>query len=175
MNNNMKSWMDLIFVVTPVVLSPIIAWLLGHSGLPSEEARMNYHLKRLDLISKLNQMQSEITDDRIKEMFDAELEICKQQMAFHSHEMIVQTNDLSSVPKTWIGKIFLTNPSKTIKQRVFKGLFYFFLAIFIFGLSAALLLPSQTPDQDWKLSLFGSLLYLSLALGFRALARPKSK
>jgi hypothetical protein len=172
MDKNMKSWMDLIIVVTPVILSPIIAWLLSHTGLPSEEARMNYLLKRLDLISRLQQIQTELKDDRLKEMFDTELEMCKKQMAFHRHDMIVQEEDMGSEPKSWIGRFFLNSPSKTIKQRVFKGLFYFFFVTFIFGLSTPLLLSDQF-KEDWRYALLGSFFYLLMALAFRAMAKPK--
>ena len=169
-----KEWIGLIGVM-PVILSPIIAWLTSHSGLPREEARINYLNKRLDLILRLYQMQTELKDDRLKEMFDTETEMCKEQMAFHRHDMSIQADDMGSEPKSWVGKFFLYGPSRTIKQRVFKGLFYFFFATFIFGLSTPLILSNDFPKGDWVYALMGSVFYLLMALGFRAMARPKLK
>ncbi|MGA3281632.1 MAG: hypothetical protein ABSD50_11685, partial [Smithella sp.] len=48
--------------VVPVVVTPFIVWALSRFGIPSDEARMSKLSKRLDLISRLHQMQSEIND-----------------------------------------------------------------------------------------------------------------
>lgn len=169
-----KVWIALIGAI-PVLLSPIIAWLANHSELQKEEARINYLNKRFDLILRLHQMQTELKDDRLSEMFDSEIEMIKKLMADHRHNISIQENDVRSIPKSWIGKFFLYGPSRTIVQRIFKGLFYFFFVAVIFGLLSLLIVPNDMLKEDRGYAVIGFIAYLLIALGFRAMAKPKVK
>lgn len=161
-----------LFGIAPVVLSPVIAYLLSHSAVQKDEDRMSDLTKRLDLIARLNQMHDELKDERLKEIFDAELEMCKQQVVLHKQVMSDHDQDKGSGPKSWVSRFFLDSPSRTIKQRVFKGLFYFFFAISILVLSLVLIQDKDVTDLDKSSIIIGSVFYLFLAMLFRAMAKP---
>lgn len=169
-----KEWIAIIGVV-PVVLSPVITWLSNHSELQKEGARIDYLNKRFDLILRLNQMKTELKDERLSEMLDSELEMCKSQMASHQHNVNVQEKVIGSKPKSWIGKFFLFGPSRTIAQRIFKGLFYFFFTAVIFGLLSLLFITNELPKEEKGYAVMGFLIYLLIALGFRAMAKHDLK
>ena len=159
--------------VFPVVLTPLIVWALNRFGTSSDEARITQLSKRLDLIARLHQMQSEIKDPSLKELFDAESEWCKQYLTSQAH---VEATFLDKVrkaePLSLISRLFLTTPSITKKHRVLRAFFYVFFIFFILELLAfiAVLFSSGLQNVNFVF-LGGALFYLSLALVFRMFAR----
>jgi|GEM_PF-2566953 len=166
--------------VVPVVVTPFIVWALSRFGIPSDEARMSKLSKRLDLISRLHQMQSEINDPALKNLLDAESEWCKHYLESQTHvEASFQDEVRKDEPQLLIARFFLTNPSGTKKHRVLRGFFYVFFIFFILELLGfiVVLFPSNTQNsEDFKTAfLCGALFYLLLALIFRMLAQRKLK
>jgi hypothetical protein len=155
----------------PVLLSPLVVWVLGRSNASGEAARVEYLSKRLDLIERLNKMRSDITDEQLTVILSRELSHCETFLAHRPPFVVPLTVSETAKKQSWLGRFFLTAPSKNIRQRVFKGLFYFFLMIFALGLLAAPVLFAKQ-GSDAYTGLIGVTLYLLLALGCRALAKP---
>jgi hypothetical protein len=71
-----------------------------------------------------------------------------------------------------LARFFLTAPSTTTKQRVFKVLFHLSLSFYALSLIAAIAV-SLGNDPDRFFAFFGSAVWLVLALVFRRIARPR--
>ena len=158
----------------PVLLSPIVAWLLGRSKLSRELATIDYLNKRLDLLERANKLQASIAPGPVKELLDAELSQYKSLLQQPSLALeAAQLPGKGEVPSR-VDRFFLTAPATTIRQRVFKGLFYFFFAFALIGLLAPLALlfePQYKAMEILPATILGSAFYLLLALACRRAAR----
>ena len=155
----------------PVLLSPLIVWVLGRSNASGEATRVDYLSKRLDLMERLHKMRSDITDEQLMAIISRELSHCEAFLAHPPPFVIPLAVAETTKKQSWLGRFFLTAPSKNIRQRVFKGLFYFFCMFFAVGLFTVPVLFAKN-DPDAYYALIGFTFYLLLALGCRALARP---
>src|ERR1700694_1761079 len=108
----------------PVLLSPIIVWVLGRSNASGEGTRVEYLSKRLDLIERLNKMRSDITDEQLAAIISRELSHCEIFLSHPPPFVVPLAVSGTAKKQSWLGRFFLTTPSKNIRQRVFKGLFY---------------------------------------------------
>jgi hypothetical protein len=171
-----RQLIPVVIAVLPVLLSPIVPWFLKRSGWSREESRMAYLDKRLDLLTKLHNMQLELKDDRLITIFDRELDLCRSYLVGNQPALAELTSDDAQVPEqSKLGRFFLSTPAKTTKGRVLKGFFYFFFVSFIFyGLFFPFLLRQQG-ESDWFVMFIGALFYLGLALIFRRWAKTSQE
>jgi len=159
----------------PVLLSPIVAWALASSGVSYELARLDYLTKRLDLIEKLKTLRSETTKGEFGRLIEAELNnvdifLGRRRDFLQAHTGAGESHQ----PKSWYGRIFLLSRSQSVRQRVFKGLFYLFAGFITFG-SFGIVLTAVRGDKQWYYGLMGLLLWIGLALTFRRIAKPRSE
>jgi|SRR5882672_9790831 len=158
----------------PVIVSPIVAWYLGRSTISREAATIDYLNKRLDLLDRVNRLQAQLSDGPMKDLLEAELR--HYRLFLDQPPKVAATADRSAPPPTQsrIDRFFLTSPAKNTRQRVFKGLFYFFFTFAILGLLSTLALVS-TPEfsfnEVFPAVLLGSAFYLALALLCRRAAK----
>jgi hypothetical protein len=159
-----------LIAAAPLLLSPFVAWFLARSGTAREVSQVDYFAKRLDLIDKLRKFQS---DDALRDMMERELHnidafLARQDVFLHPHAKA----DASPHSRSWLGRFFLISPSQTIRQRVFKGMFYLFFGFVLFGALGAAILSTTEGARDWFASLIGGLFWLGIALVFRHFAKP---
>lgn len=163
-----KTWVTLLAAVLPALLSPIVVWILARPTASAEAARIDYLIKRLDLHVRLSQIRGERRDDGLDALLESEIANCYQVLSrkpnfIHS----IEEHDKHQ-PTSILGKFFLTGPSATVRQRVFKGLFYFFLVVSLCVLAAAF-----ESEPGLPISLFVSAFYFIIAVLCRLPARPR--
>jgi hypothetical protein len=123
----------------PVVISPIIAWALGRSRVSKEVAELDYLNKRLDFVERLNKLQEQLTSDTFKQLMETELEHSRTFLRQIPSFVISAEETETIAPSSRLGRFFLSAPAKTRRQRIFKGLFYFFFFFGLFGLALSFL------------------------------------
>jgi hypothetical protein len=148
----------------PVLLAPLVVWVLGRSNASGEATRVEYLSKRLDLIERLHKMRSDITDEQLAAIVNRELSHCETFLSHRPPFVVPLVAAETATKQSGLGRFFLTEPSKNIRQRVFKGLFYFFCMFTVLGLGIVVV--------DTYFGLINSGIYFLLALGCRALAKP---
>jgi hypothetical protein len=170
------SYYQLLVVTLPVIVSPIVAWFLGRSRISQEAATIDYLNKRLDIVERLIKLCTQLTEGPIRPFLDTEIEHCRallnQPPAFIPR--IVET--AKAAPQSRWARFFLTQPATSTRQRIFKGLFYFFFGIAMLALPGALISSFADPSLNAVLesalvwaSVFA--FYFGLALLFRLGAR----
>ena len=170
------TYIPILVATLPVILSPIVAWFLGRSRISEEAATIDYLNKRLDVLERLNKLHTQLTEGPIKVFLDTEIEHCRaflhQPPAFIPRDVEVAMD----APQSRWARFFLTQPARSVRKRIFKGLFYFFFGIAM--LAPPLLLISSFSDHFRSDALeivfvFASVFvfYLVLALLFRLGAR----
>ena len=157
---------ELIIAAIPVIIAPVWAWFFVRSAESKEKVRIECLDRCLSLIERLIAM---------KELIDSELENCKSYLASKQRCFadIAERQRASSAPDNFLRRLFLLAPSQTIRQRIFKGLFYFFLFVSLVGGLGGVMVLTKENNSDWPYLVIGLLFYLALALVFRSLARPK--
>jgi hypothetical protein len=65
----------ILVAIIPVVLSPIVAWVLGRSKVSKEAATIDYLNKRLDFLERLNKLHTQLTEGPIRPFLDTEIDI----------------------------------------------------------------------------------------------------
>jgi hypothetical protein len=162
----------ILVAIIPVVLSPIVAWVLGRSKVSKEAATIDYLNKRLDFLERLNKLHTQLTEGPIRPFLDAEIEHCRAFL-HQSPAFIPQVAEVAvAAPQSRWARFFLTQPAKSVRTRVFKGLFYFFFGIAMLALPlgwTALFADSPTEAAWFWVAYFVS--YFGLALLFRLGAR----
>jgi hypothetical protein len=166
-----------LITAVPVILSPIIVYALSRSGVTGNEARMDYLIKRLDLISRLHQMQSEIDDPPLKELFQAEFERCKRHIASPQIDDKLQLSEHEFMSTSRLARFFLMDPSQKGRHKVLRGFFYVFMFIFVIELIGSVITFISHPlHKDYPVLFFATaLFYLLLGLGFRVFAVRRLK
>lgn len=158
----------------PVLLSPIVAWLLGRSKFSRQLTTIDYLNKRLDLLERASKLQASITPGPVKELLDVELAQYKPLLQQPSIALeLGQPLGQTGIPSR-VDRFFLTAPATTTRQRVFKGLFYFFFAFSVIGLLTPLALLSEPEFKAMEMlpvTALGSIFYLLLALACRRAAK----
>ena len=159
--------------IFPVLLAPLVGWVLGRPTASSDAARAEYLIKRLDLLERMARMRGERGEVGLASLLDSEISNCRLFLS-RKPRFIRSIEERDAILPTLAGRFLLTAPSLTVGQRVFKGLFYFFL-------SASVLMPLGFYVVDerlhykhsWQSATVASIIYVGVALLFRLAARPK--
>jgi len=69
-------YIPLLVATLPVILSPIVAWAIGRSRISKEAAAIDYLNKRLDILERLNKLQTQLIEGPIKPFLDTEIDHC---------------------------------------------------------------------------------------------------
>ena len=80
----------------------------------------------------------------------------------------------AGAPQSRWARFFLTQPALSVRQRIFKGLFYFFFVFAMLGVLLALSTQfSEGPNKEeaFIIFFFSTAFYLGIALLFRRAAR----
>jgi hypothetical protein len=166
--------LELAVSAIPVIISPVVAWALGRSRVTKESATIDYLNKRLDLLERVNKLQAQFQDGPMKELVEAELEESRTFLREPSKFMVATREVRAPSAQSRLGRFFLVGPAASTRQRIFKGLFYFFFGIAVLSLLLPLLLisdPTITPGELFPTVLFGSAFYFILALLCRRSAK----
>src|SRR5262249_9055510 len=173
--------------VLPVVLSPIVAWFLGRSRISKDSAVIDYINKRLDVIERLNKLQTQLAESPISSLLDTELEHSRAFLRQPPWFILSDAVSDTKAHQSRVARFFLVGQrAPSLGKRVSKGLFYFFfgyviLALFIVPIvliNRKIELTGPEVDvitQNWVtfFSLAGILVYFLIALGFRQLAKSR--
>jgi hypothetical protein len=168
------SYIPILVATLPVILSPIVAWALGRSRISKEAATIDYLNKRLDILERLNKLNAQLAEGPIRPYLDTEIEHCRaflrQPPAF-----VARAAEPAGPQSRW-ARFFLTQPAASVRQRVFKGLFYLFFGFAMLILPTAPMIWFSEPSRERSLelvpaTLFGFIFYLAIALLFRRAAR----
>jgi len=156
----------------PVILSPIVAWTLGRSRVSKEAATIDYLNKRLDILERLNKLHTQLTEGPIRPFLDTEIEYCRAFL--HQLPAFIPRGAEVSVaaPQSRWARFFLSQPALSLRKRIFKGLFYFFLSIAMVALPAApAALFAESPAEAALFLVYFFVFYFGLSLLFRLGAR----
>jgi hypothetical protein len=122
-------YIPILVATLPVILSPILAWVLGRSGISREAATIDYLNKRLDVLERLNKLHTQITEGPMRPLLEAEVEHYQKFLSLRPTFITYGTElDEAESQSRW-AKFFLTQPATSTRKRVFKGLFYLFLEL----------------------------------------------
>jgi len=172
-------YIPVIVAAIPVILSPFVAWVLGRSGISRHSAAIDYLNKRLDIIERLNKLQTQLAESPIRPFLDTEVEFCRallrQPPTFIAHGVEMQVKAAVAPQSRW-ARFFLTQPAVSMRKRIFKGLFYFFFGVAIFAVVMAPLILFSGPTHDDLAAVVTGLLifiafYIAIGLLFRLGAR----
>ena len=155
----------------PIMFSPVVAWILRRSAVSTQAARLDYLTKRLDLIRRLQEMRSNITDDQVARAFESEVPYCESFLSQKPLFVRLARAESRATFGSILERFFLSARIGTIREQVFKGLFYFFFLIAVAAgvLEIALAIAGQGELGGW----FPTFIYGALALICRALAKPR--
>jgi len=165
-----------VLAALPALLSPIVVWALARSRISKEATTIDYLNKRLDILERLNTLNTQLAEGPFKPFLDKEIENCRaflgQPPTFIPHGAEVE----AAAPQSRWARFFLTQPAVSLRKRIFKGLFYFFfgIAVFFQALIPSLLSSEFSTEQRSELVwiwLGTSVFYLGIALLFRRAAR----
>jgi len=166
-------YISLLVATLPVILSPIVAWALGRSGISKELATIDYLNKRLDFLERLNKLRTQLPEGPIRPFLDAEIEHCEAFLR-RPRTSIPRSAEMEvDAPQSLLARFFLTQPAVSTRKRIFKGLFYFFFGIAAFFLTAVpivLFSGTSSEESSWIIPV-GFVFYLVIALLFRRAAR----
>src|SRR5215475_9994066 len=87
----------------PIVVSPIIAWVLGPSTIGKQNAKIDYLSKRLDLIERLNKLHGELTDDTLKEVVLTEIQYYRSFLSQKPSFIVAIEQSQASPPHPHLG------------------------------------------------------------------------
>jgi hypothetical protein len=78
----------------------------------------------------------------------------------------------AAAPQSRWARFFLTQPAASLGKRIFKGLFYFFFGIGVFGGMAGLLVVlSERASADFAAAVTGMLIFIAFYIGIGLLFR----
>src|SRR5262249_24619480 len=171
-------YIPLLVATLPVILSPMVAWAIGRSRISKEAATIDYLNKRLDILERLNKLQTQLIEGPIKPFLDTEIDHCRaflrQPPTFIERGA---EKEVAAAQSRW-DRFFLTQPAATVRKRIFKGLFYLFFGFAVLGLPIPIIIlffePSgehETVPDMFSYSLIGFGFYFAIALLFRRAAR----
>jgi hypothetical protein len=167
-------YIPLLVALLPVILSPIVAWALGRSGISKELATIDYLNKRLDFLERLNKLRTQLAEGPIRPFLDTEIEHCEAFLR-QPRTFIPRSAEMEeAAPQSRLARFFLTQPAVSTRKRVFRGLFYLFFGFAVLSLPAVPIVLFSEPtreDVSWITILFGVVFYLVIALLFRRAAR----
>jgi hypothetical protein len=169
-------YIPILVATLPVILSPIVAWVLSRSRVSKEAAMIDYLNKRLDVLERLNKLHTQFTEGPIRPFLDTEVEHCRAFLRQPPTFMSRAAEPEVAAPQSRWARFFLTQPAVSVRQRVNKGLFYLFFgfAVLTLPISALIVIePSHEVPVLVRLltALVGSGFYFVLALLFRRAAR----
>jgi hypothetical protein len=171
-------YIQLAVAAIPVVLAPMITWVLGRSKVSRETAQIDYFNKRLDFLERLNKLNTLLAEGPIRPLLDTEIELCRIFLHQRPVFMVQDEQAEAAAPQSRWARFFLTRPTVSVRKRVFKALFYFFFALSLLG---ALLQPiafslrghfeEGLPAETFAILVLSNFLfYFLIALLFRRLA-----
>jgi hypothetical protein len=174
-SSEVPPYIPILVATLPVILSPILAWAVGRSRVSKEAATIDYLNKRLDILERLNKLDTQLTQGPIRPFLDTEIEHCRaflhQPPTFipHTAEAAV------AAPQSRWARFFLTQPALSVRKRIFKGLFYFFFIIAMLYLPLTPILLFSEAGEEYPVLLVsflvGFVFYFGVALLFRRAAR----
>ena len=62
----------------PLVISPIVAWVLGRSRVSRESGIIDYSNKRLDFLERMSTLQAQFAEGAMKPVVQTEIEHCQE-------------------------------------------------------------------------------------------------
>lgn len=169
--SGVPAYISILVATLPVILSPIVAWALGRSRVSKEAATIDYLNKRLDILERLNKLHTELTEGPIRPFLDMEIEHCR--VFLHQPPTFIPRDAEVAVaaPQSRWARFLLTQPAVSVRKRIFKGLFYFFLGIAMLSLPAILISGSFSESEAAIGFIAFFVFYFGLALLFRLGAR----
>jgi hypothetical protein len=174
------NYVPLLVATLPVILAPIVAWVLGRSRISREAATIDYLDKRLDFLERLSKLDTQLTEGPVRLFLDMEIEYYRTFLRQPPTFIPRGAEAAVAVPQSRLARFFLIGgPALSERKRIFKGLFYFFFASAMLAILTAsvktlfnLELENKTVSVLTVLfSLLGIGFYFGLALLFRHWAR----
>jgi hypothetical protein len=168
-------YIPLIVAIIPALLSPIVPWVLGRSRISRESARIDYFNKRLDFLERLNKLHTQnLAEGPIRPLLDRKIEHCRAFLDQPPTGIPQRAEMKADAPQSRWARFFLTQPAVSVRQRIFKGLFYFFFVFAMLGVLLGLSIPfSEGPNREeaFIIFFFSTAFYLGISLLFRRAAR----
>jgi hypothetical protein len=177
--STISAYIPAVVAAVPALLSPIVVWVLGRSRISRESARIDYFNKRLDFLERLNKLQTQqLAEGPIRPLLDREIEHYRAFLDQPPTVIPQRTEVKAGAPQSRWARFFLTQPAVSVRQRIFKGLFYFFFGtamVFALGTlgTPIALFSEERPETTEILQVlsFSFVFYLGIALLFRLGAR----
>jgi len=152
----------------PALLAPWISSSLQRRGLARKAREVEVIEKRVQVIERLLNLDKHLSEEE-KNTLQAELaDIVQDIVVERVRERTAAGTDVGILPR-W-NQYLLLYEQPNLKASVYRGFYWFFLAIGIVGAFSISALSYETADPDMPFAIIGALFYVVIGLFFRKAA-----
>ena len=157
----------------PPLLSPWFSSSFQQRGLTQKAKEAEVIEKRIQVIEQLLALGQHLSEEK-KNILQAELaNIVQDIVAERQREHAAVGTDVRILP--WWNRYLLLYDQPTLRASVYRGIYWFFLFIGIFGAFSISVLSYESEDPDLPFAIIGALVYVVIGLFFRAAAVRQQK
>ena len=161
-----------IIATVPVLLVPVIAWILSQRGVSRRAKEIQSLLTRMELVEKLRQVkeQTSVSKDRLVGILDKEISHILDDVESIREIQAPWTRTRPDNVARW-RKFLLLYKQTSLNGNIYKGLFYGFVFFAVFGVLSIVVrrIFQATWDEMFIPAVF-TVFYLIVGLCFRAAA-----
>lgn len=166
------NWQEILIGLIPIIISPIIAYIISRVGISGKKSEIEYHIKRLELVEKMKQSSNSL-DNSVKEKFDwtvLDTEITDILNYIDANSTREAERILNKYQQTLRIKRMLILPKpQALGGWVASIMYYFYLFLSIIFLIMTILIPPYstqhlTTGVKMTLNLSGITLIISIIL-----------
>jgi hypothetical protein len=160
---NQRAWLELLLVILPAVLTPLLAWVLAQRGVARRTSQIEQLLKRTELVERLRALPTGAAPGRRDDVLDAEVrDIVADLAALTEPEQAVAAGPVRRRSRLSRFLLFYEQPSW--KAYIYRAVFYLFS---LFGLVGGLGAALSGMRTDWYFGLLGGGFYIGVGFLFR--------
>ncbi len=157
----------------PAMLAPLISSFMQRRGFAQKAREVEVAEKRVQIIERLLSLEEHLSE-KSKKLLQTELaDIAKDFVEERIRERSAVETVVESLPirRRWL----LAYEQPTLRASVYRGFFWFFLAIGCLGGISGIIVNLQYGDKDWPFVMIGGLFYIAIGLAFRTAALRQQK
>lgn len=117
------NYVPLLVATLPVILAPIVAWVLGRSRISREAATIDYLDKRLDFLERLSKLDTQLTEGPVRHGDRTLPDVSAPAAHFHSK----RCRDGGSCASIALGSLFPHRARRVRAQAYFQRALLFLL------------------------------------------------
>lgn len=157
----------------PALLAPLVSSFLQRRGFAQKAKEVEVVDKQVQIIERLLSLEKHLSEEEKKLLQIQLADITQDIVQERKREQTVGETVVESLPihHRWL----LVYEQPTMRASVYRGFYWFFLAIVVLGGISASIASLQHGDTDWPFAIIGGLFYVTIALAFRAAALRQQK